>query len=258
MVRIISASLLLSFVASAGFAQKNTFKEDDFFKRKLAKTSYEALSSAFTTKQSNRQSTSTQRELSDHFQKSFSASDSKKEPASAFSIRTRASNSTKSIPDHFIREQQSQKKSQEIDHFQNTKLELNKATLNDHFTYEKVRSSKRSENDHFAKKENNKKGGMTPDHFSAEHLEIKRRESDLSNRARPKKSLRKNFVGQKYRIINSDPNKSKAKTKAIKRSKNKNKDPFGRNSQKVNQPQGPKGENGLFQGGVLPKMEDLR
>lgn len=258
MVRSFYVLLLIWIAASLGFAQKNIMKDKDFFSHKIITKKLESLSSDFATKQRKSRSLSTSKELSDHFTKASSTSNSKKEPASSFSIRNKTSNFTLPIPDHFTRGKQRQKKGKEIDHFQNTKLELNKEVISDHFTFERERNSKHPENDHFTAKESTTKGGNTLDHFIAVRVDIKRRESDLTNKARPKKTLRKNFVGQKYRIINRDPNKSKAKTKVIKRSKNVNKDPFGRNSRKVNQPQGPKGENGLFQGGVLPKMEDLR
>jgi hypothetical protein len=258
MVRNFCASLLIWTATNLGYAQKNITKDGDFFSHKIISKKLEALSSDFTAKQRRSRSLSTSKELSDHFLKAPSSLNSKKEPASSFSIRNKTRNSSHPMPDHFTRGKQRQKRANEIDHFQNTKLELNKEVISDHFTFEREKSSKHSESDHFTAKESITKAVKSRDHFSAERVDIKRRESDLTNNARPKKTLRKNFVGQKYRIINRDPNKSKAKTKAIKRSKNKSKDPFGRNSRKVNQTQGPKGENGLFQGGVLPKMEDLR
>lgn len=106
--------------------------------------------------------------------------------------------------------------------------------------------------DHFSQKTNKRKRTSTLDPFSTEKTSIKRSEDDLTYNAKPKKIRRKNFVGEKRRLFNRDPNKKKKSKRKF-----QPKDPFGR-KQKETPNSAPRGEKDLFGNGVLPKMKDFR
>ena len=82
-------------------------------------------------------------------------------------------------------------------------------------------------------------------------------QKDLQSKGARKKFWRKNMTGERFRLFNIDPNKTKKSKRATRKKKHK-KDPFGRNSRKMHRAQMPKGEGDLFPNGVLPKMEDFR
>lgn len=111
--------------------------------------------------------------------------------------------------------------------------------------------------DHYAKPTEKRERGANPDHFGSKSIVKEHKEKDLYNRGARRKVLRKNFLGERFRLFNLDPNKSRKSRQKVRQKKRK-KDPFSRNSRKMNRPQYPRGENGLFENGVAPKMDDPR
>jgi hypothetical protein len=106
--------------------------------------------------------------------------------------------------------------------------------------------------DHFSRKTNKRETTSSTDHFNSEKKRIKRSEVDLTYNAKSKKIRRKNFVGERRRLFDQDPNKKKNSKRKF-----QPKDPFGR-KQKDNPNSAPRGEKDLFGNGVLPKMKDFR
>jgi len=106
--------------------------------------------------------------------------------------------------------------------------------------------------DHFSRKTSKRETTKSADHFKSNKTKIKRSEDDLTYSAKPKQIRRKNFIGERRRFFNLDPNKKKKSKRKF-----QPKDPFGR-KQKDNPNSAPRGEKDLFGNGVLPKMKDFR
>ena len=130
--------------------------------------------------------------------------------------------------------------------------------LRDHFGVKVGKAQKRElQSDHFGVKVGKSKDRKEmSDHFSTGGKAKEHSEDDVAVSFKKKKSWRQNFIGERFRIFSRDPNHKKKK--AVKKEKRKRRDHFGRKKRDLDQPQSPRGQNDLFQGGVLPKMKDLR
>ncbi len=125
----------------------------------------------------------------------------------------------------------------------------------DHFKGRVKERERGMQSDHFSNAVSNKERGLQPDHFGSAAGGSRRSDEELQMNARSKRLWRKNFIGERFRLFNKEPNK---KQKREKRKSSKKRDPFGRDARDMDAPQAPKNEMDLFNGGVLPKMKDLR
>lgn len=162
--------------------------------------------------------------------------------------------------DHFTKPQQigkkegssGNRKNPTDDHFATSKAAKDRNEMPDHWASTSRGHERLEMSDHFAVQNQSDKKIDSPNHFSSQNKELKRRESDLEANARKKINLRKNPIGEPFRIVNrktSDEKQKKANEKS---------DPhFVLDRRRLNQPQLPRGENGLFDGNVLPKMTRL-
>jgi hypothetical protein len=141
-------------------------------------------------------------------------------------------------------------------HFGKSNSKKEQDEMPSHFGSDRKNREGKILEDHYSKPLGKKERGYALDHFSSGRRAIERSEKDLQGKGAKKQFWRKNFKGEHFRIINFDPNKN-SKSKKAHRKKKKKTDPFSRNSRKLRQPQMPKGQNGLFENGVLPKMKDL-
>ncbi len=162
------------------------------------------------------------------------------------------------LSDHFAKANSSKERALLADHFGSERSTKERGALADHFGSERNTKERRALADHFSTPGASRgERKASPDHFKAGVKEKEHKEKDLYNRGARRKVLRKNFLGERFRLFNLDPNKSRKSRQKVRQKKRK-KDPFSRNSIKMNRPQYPRGENGLFENGVAPKMDDPR
>lgn len=143
------------------------------------------------------------------------------------------------------------------DHFTRIKEDKPRAALADAFTHSSTSNKPLALQDYFSSSKKESKSADLQDHFSNVKKEVTHREEDLHSKGAQRKVFRKNFIGERFRLFNKDPNSTRSKRKSLRKHRKK-KDPFSRNSRKHNQPQSPRGEGDLFPNGVLPKMDDPR
>lgn len=123
----------------------------------------------------------------------------------------------------------------------------------DFFTKGIFHTKRAEQNDHFSAPRKARDKDAQADHFAGEVNDRQHRDEDLYSKGSTRKIWRKNFIGERFRLFNRDPNKRKQKNPS-----KKDNDPFGRDPREKEAPQNPRGEMDLFQGGVMPKMKDLR
>ena len=127
----------------------------------------------------------------------------------------------------------------------------------DHFRSKVSNKERKAISDHFATSDSKKKQREgQPDYFGSAVRGKRLSDEELEHNARGKKNSRKNFIGERLRLFNTDPNR-KGRKEGKKRER-KRRDPFGRDARESEQPQNPKNQMDLFDGSVLPKMKDLR
>lgn len=162
-----------------------------------------------------------------------------------------------SLPDFYARAVQLATDHNQLPSFFSTRLKREKERTQhpDYFSRSAEKKERYALADHFSHPSSNKKRGAAPDHFSSASVEKKHTEDELYSKGASRHIYRKNFIGERFRLFNIDPNRKKKKQQ---RKQHKKRDPFGRDRRKMDQPQLPRGESGLFPGGVLPRMDDPR
>ncbi|GAB4376466.1 MAG: hypothetical protein Kow0075_03620 [Salibacteraceae bacterium] len=132
----------------------------------------------------------------------------------------------------------------------------NRALLPSYFSsrYAQKKKPDQQGRDHFSSERKKIERAALSDHFAHTVSNKEHREADLYSKGRTKKVLRKNFIGERFRIFDRDPNRKSKRKKGVSKRERK-RDPFARKRKNLDQPQMPKGENGLFPNGVLPKLD---
>lgn len=125
----------------------------------------------------------------------------------------------------------------------------------DHFGKPLKNKSLEEQNDFFGSSISRNQRKLQEDYFQQSKKGKRQSDQELTQRSDQRRYWRKNFIGEKWRIFDTDPNKNKRKATT---KRNKTKDPFGRDARRMDEPQAPKNQMDLFDGGVMPKMKDLR
>jgi len=193
--------------------------------------------------------------LDDHFSKSNSGS-SKSNLPDHFS-KGGSKKERLEMPDHFSKSGTKKARASMPDFFSSGNENRERESMPDFFSKSQGSTERGLLQDHFGSETSEKKRALLTDHYSATNKKTEHSEKDLQSKGARKKFWRKNMTGERFRLFNIDPNKTKKSKRATRKKKHK-KDPFGRNSRKMHRAQMPKGEGDLFPNGVLPKMEDFR
>jgi hypothetical protein len=125
----------------------------------------------------------------------------------------------------------------------------------DHFGKPLKNKSLKEQNDFFGASVGQKQRKLQDDYFQQSKKDKRHSDQELTQRSDQRRYWRKNFIGEKWRIFDTDPNKKNRKETS---KSNKTRDPFGRDARKMEEPQAPRNQMDLFDGGVMPKMKDLR
>lgn len=230
-------SILIFFLATqAAIAQADDKSLSDFFGKKSKPQERSLLKSSFSEKSNQKE------------RKLLNSPFSKRE-------RTKQKEKTPFLPDFYAKAVDKIAERSQMPSFFNRVLEKEKErTLQpDFFTNGIFKTKKTEPGDYFSKPKINKKRGLQADHFASGSVSKEPSEADVTSSKVSKKRVGKRFIGERFRLFTKDPNK---KTKP-KKSKKK-KDPFGKKKRDLNKAQSPRNEMDLFQGGVLPKMKDMR
>jgi hypothetical protein len=215
---------------------KHPLKE--LFRKKVKPTSGKDFKSAFNTKSEQKQYS----DLGSYFSKAISLNKGEEMLPDFFGKALGKRPERAALPSSFSKEvEKDRRRSIQADFFTGSIRKTTRGEQLDHFAVEVRKSGKR---------------GFQADHFNAKSKDRAPSEKDLEVKARRKLIYPKNFVGERFRLINRDPNANKRKTQ--KKIKRKERDPFSRARNGQTPTQTPRGEMDLFQGGVLPKMKDLR
>jgi hypothetical protein len=160
------------------------------------------------------------------------------------------------LPSFFNRAIQREKeRTQQPDFFQKGIFNKERSMQADHFLSRVIGRKRGMQSDHFSSAISQKERGQQPDHFGSAGSSERRSDAELEMSARKKRLWRKNFIGERFRLFNKKPNQKQERKK---RKAAKKRDPFGKDAREMDTPQSPKNQMDLFNGGVLPKMKDLR
>ena len=228
--------LILLFATHSLLAQTDDKNLSDFFGKKSKAEERSLLKSSFSKKSKNKE----RRFLSRPFSKKERSKRKEKNPF---------------LPDFYARAVESLAERSQLPSFFNRALEKEKErTQQPEFFTKGIFKTKRTEpKDFFSKPVRAKKRGMQSDHFSTAASDKEHSEDDVTSGKVTKKRFSKRFIGERFSIFMRDPNK-----KARPKNGKKKKDPFGKKKRDQNKSQSPRNEMDLFQGGVLPKMKDIR
>jgi len=235
-VKQFGAILIFILTLQVVFAQSEDKSLGDFFGKKAKTKERAMLKSSFTKKSKQKE-----RGL-------LKSPFSRKE-------RLKKENKPPLLPDFYAKAVGKMAERSQMPSFFNRVLEKEKErTLQPDFFTKGIFKTKRIEpGDYFSSAKSNRKRGLQADHFSSANSGKEHNEDDVTSSKVSKKRVGKKFIGERFRLFTQDPNK---KTKPKK--SNGKKDPFWKKKRDADKAQSPRNEMDLFQGGVLPKMKDMR
>lgn len=236
---IFTIAVLLFFTRSFSYGQEKSTKLNDHFLSKQVEHERELLKGGFSQKVRGKKSKDEIKRLPDFYSKIVEKAAEHNQLPSFFSKAIEREKERTTQPDFFGKPLIARKSS----------------TLDDHFGKPIKSKEFKEQNDFFNAPSKQKDKELEADYFQHGKKGARRSEKELTMKSPQRKRWRKNFIGEKWRIFNSDPNNKKQKEA---KKSNKTRDPFGRDGRKMDQPQAPKNQMDLFDGGVMPKMKDLR
>ena len=269
--KLYTVALLL--LSQGAFSQSSDDGVKDHFGKKIKPKEKQELSSAFG-KKNKKEKNRTQ--LSSAFGKKSPKSKDREELGSAFSKQTKQKKEKDAfLPDFYAKAvkkldernqlpsffataiKKERERTAQPDFFGRKGGKVKRELLSDHFGKKDADIKRKEPKDHFgvaSKKEGKRK--ESKDHFASKGKSNEASEDDVDVSFDKKRFLKENFIGERFKLFSRDPNQKKKK--AVKNERRKHRDHFGRDARKQNRPQNPRGEMDLFDGGVMPKMKDIR
>ncbi|NQV51529.1 MAG: hypothetical protein HQ500_00005 [Flavobacteriales bacterium] len=265
--------VVILLLSQGAFAQSSDEGIKDHFGKQMKPKEKQELSGAFGQKNKKPKE---RKQLSSAFGNKISKPKDREEMGSAFTKQTkRKKDKDTFLPDYYANAVKKLDEHNQLPSFfsKAIKKERERTAQPDFFGRKGGKVKRELLTDHFGKKDTDIKrkepkdhfGSATPkegqrkepkDHFASKGKGNEASEDDVEVSFDKKRFLKKNFIGERFKLFSRDPNQKKKK--AVKKEKRKHRDHFGRDARKQNRAQNPRGEMDLFDGGVMPKMKDMR